>query len=961
MSCNIIAESNKDTVIAEYTPEPRNSTAFQTEAELEREFIRLLCEQGYNYLQIHSEKDLLINLRAQLEKLNHYKFSDSEWDNFFKSVISSQTDSKTAKTERIQENFIHAIKRDDGTTQNIMLINKENIHENILQVINQYSVSKTEDAKNSNRYDVTILVNGLPLVHIELKRRGVAIREAFNQIDRYKRESFGAGYKLFDYVQIFVISNGTDTKYYANTTRFDKSHSSFDFTSYWADAGNKNIHDLIDFTKTFFARHTILNVLTKYCVFTSEQKLMVMRPYQITATERIINKIKCANNYKRYGTIKAGGYIWHTTGSGKTLTSFKTAIIAANLDFIDKVLFVVDRKDLDTQTMNEYNKYKEGAANSNSSTRILQAQLSDSSAKIIITTIQKLAIFIRKNKSHSVYNKHVVIIFDECHRSQFGDMHRAIIKTFKNYYIFGFTGTPIFAENSGNNNKAAPFFTTDLTFGDKIHAYTILNAIQDKNVLPFRVYYYSTMHKKENIIDELVHDIDREKAYNAPERISQIVKYVIEHFNEQTRHREFNSIFAASSINAAMLYYNEFKKQAGTNLKVAIIYSYSVNNEENSESTAELDNEQRELLETAIKDYNSMFSTNYDTSSEKFQNYYKDVSMRTKNREIDILIVVNMFLTGFDAQKLNTLWVDKNLKMHGLIQAFSRTNRIYNERKHHGNIICFRNLQNQVDEAIKQFGNDDPKNIIIIREFEYYHKQYSNMIQELINKFPLESEIMGESNEKNFIALFGAVLKMQNLLSSFEEFSGQEIISTRDFQDYQSKYLDLRDKYKRIIDNDEADINNDIVFEIELLTQVDINIDYILMLAGKYKNDGDKEILITIQKTAASSPELRSKRELIEIFMSRINDYQDIITEWREFVRRQREKDLIDIIKRENLNPDKVRKFIKESFKAGYIKTTGTYIRDFMPPVNLFDKNRESKKARIIQELRGYLEKYSGI
>ena len=624
---NIVAQSTENTVVTEYEPVKTRSGSYQTEADLEKEFIHLLTEQGYEYLKLHNENDLTGNLRTQLEKLNDYHFTEEEWIRFFNDSIANQNEGIVEKTRKIQEDNVQVLKRDDGSTKNITLIDKKNIHSNYLQVINQYVVSKTEGAKRDNRYDVTILVNGFPLIHVELKRRGVAIREAFNQIDRYQRDSFRAGNGLFEYTQIFVISNGTNTKYYSNSTRFNavndakaaaaskkgKTSNSFEFTSFWADSKNRIIPDLIDFTKTFFAKHTILNIITKYCIFTSENMLLVMRPYQITATESILNRIAIANNYKKYGDIAGGGYIWHTTGSGKTLTSFKTAREASLLPFIDKVLFVVDRKDLDYQTMKEYDRFEKGAANSNTSTAILKKQLEDSNAHIIITTIQKLATFIKKNKEHEVYNKQVVIIFDECHRSQFGDMHAAIVKSFKKYYLFGFTGTPIFPANIGDLSKSK-FFTTEQTFGDKLHTYTIVDAINDKNVLPFRVDYIKTMDMGDDIDDEPVWDIARERAMMAPERIKLVTEYILNNFDRKTyrgdksyvyntlvnieevasgkrgaveeikqkqRVHGFNSIFAVASVPMAKAYYQEFKKQMAADpakkLRVAVIYSYGAN------------------------------------------------------------------------------------------------------------------------------------------------------------------------------------------------------------------------------------------------------------------------------------------------------------------------------------------------------------------------------------------------
>lgn len=1032
---NIVAATNENTVVTEYEPVKSRSDSYQSEAELEKEFIRLLCEQGYTYLPIHTEKNLIVNLRERLEELNNYKFSDSEWDRFFNEAIANPNDKIEDKTRKIQEDFVQVLKRDDALTKNILLIDKKNIHNNRLQVINQYVIGSEQGAKHDNRYDVTILVNGLPLVHVELKRRGVAIREVFNQINRYQRDSFWAGSGLFEYVQIFVISNGTNTKYYSNSTRFnaikdaasgktkkEKTSNSFEFTSFWADANNRVIPDLIDFTKTFFAKHTILNILTKYCVFTSENMLMVMRPYQITATERILNRIEIAHNYKKYGDIAGGGYIWHTTGSGKTLTSFKTARLASNLSFIDKVLFVVDRKDLDYQTMKEYDRFEKGAANSNSSTLILERQLRDSKSHIIITTIQKLSSFIKKYKEHAVYDKQVVIIFDECHRSQFGDMHAAIVRSFKKYYMFGFTGTPIFPANSGTV-KNPKFFTTEQTFGDQLHTYTIVDAINDKNVLPFRVDYIKTMDTDADIDDEQVWDIDRKKAFEAPERIALVTKYILEHFDQKTyrgdktyvynaltniaevasadrgkveeikqkqRISGFNSIFAVSSVPMAKLYYDEFRRQIKAdptkNLKIAVIYSYGANeeeadgilDEENPEDTSALDQTARDFLDSAILDYNQMFHTNYDTASDEFQNYYKDISLRMKNKELDLLIVVNMFLTGFDATTLNTLWVDKNLKMHGLIQAFSRTNRILNSIKTFGNIVCFRNLQKRVDAAISLFGDKNAGGIVLMKSFkDYYYgyesvdgKQmpgYVDMIEELNSKFPLiEPQIIGEQNQKDFITLFGAILRMRNLLLVFDEFAGKECITERNLQDYLGKYQDLRDEWKRKRENGESvDIIDDIVFEVELIKQIEINIDYILMLVKKYHDTHgeDKEVLITIRKAIDASPELRSKKALIETFISGINDMDDVMIEWQNFIVMQREKDLCTLIKEEKLKPEETRKFIENCFREGEVKTTGTDIDKILPPVSRFggDGARAKKKKTVIYKLREYFEKYSGL
>ena len=1030
---NIVAQTTKNTVVTEYEPVKARSDSYQSEAELEKEFIRMLTEQGYEFLPIHTEAELLANLRTQLEKLNSYHFSEKEWSRFLSESVANPNEHIVEKTRKIQEDYVQVLKRDDGTSKNISLIDKKNVHNNFLQVINQYAISQDQGAKHDNRYDVTVLVNGLPLVHIELKRRGVAIREAFNQINRYQRDSFWAGCGLFEYVQIFVISNGTNTKYYSNSTRFnaikdhktgtgkkEKTSNSFEFTSYWADANNIVIPDLIDFTRTFFARHTILNVLTKYCIFTSENMLMVMRPYQITATERILNRIEIATNYKKYGSVASGGYIWHTTGSGKTLTSFKAARLASNLPYIDKVLFVVDRKDLDYQTMKEYDRFEKGAANSNTSTAILKKQLEDPNAHIIITTIQKLSTFIKKNPVHDVYQKHVVIIFDECHRSQFGDMHTAIVKSFKKYHLFGFTGTPIFAANAGAVRNPQ-FFTTEQTFGDQLHTYTIVDAINDKNVLPFRVDYIKTMDTDPDIDDKDVWDIDREKAFMAPERVRLVTKYILDHFDQKTyrgdkaymfsvltniddvasadrgaveeikqkqRVSGFNSILCVSSVQMAKLYYQEFKKQMAEDptkaLRIATIYSYGANeeesdgilDEENSEDTSALDQSSRDFLERAIKDYNETFHTNYSTDGDKFQNYYKDVSLRMKNKELDLLIVVNMFLTGFDATTLNTLWVDKNLKMHGLIQAFSRTNRILNSIKTFGNIVCFRNLQKRVDDAIALFGDKNASGIVLLQTFkDYYygyigpddkaHPGYVDLVNELTTKFPLsEPQIIGEQNQKDFIGLFGAILRMRNLLSSFDDFAGMELISERDLQDYLGRYQDLRDEWRnRQSTGDKEDITDDVVFEVELIRQIEINIDYILLLVKKYHDSHcqGKEVLITIRKAVDASPELRSKKALIETFIAGINDVDDVLVEWRSYVADEREKQLMQIIDEEKLNEAETRRFLEDSFRNGEVKTTGTDIDRLMPPVSRFGGNRAAKKQTVIDKLMAFFERFFGI
>jgi len=719
------------------------------------------------------------------------------------------------------------------------------------------------------------------------------------------------------------------------------------------------------------------------------------------------------------GTTAAGGYIWHTTGSGKTLTSFKTAQLVSALPYIDKVIFVVDRKDLDYQTMKEYDRFEKGAANGNTSTRVLQRQLEDRDEKgnpheyrIIVTTIQKLDIFIRKNKQHDIYKKHVVLIFDECHRSQFGEMHQAITKSFKNYHIFGFTGTPIFAANASSSGNMM-LRTTEQAFGEKLHTYTIVDAINDGNVLPFRIDFINTIKMPDYVCDKKVYSIDREKALADPQRISEIVSYVLEHFDQKTKRssyytfsakweeadkqnpkkiiekREtrrvagFNSIFAAASIPMAMRYYNEFKKQIAEknrDLIIATIFSFSANEEEPEGLLPEedfnmenLDQSSRDFLEAAIQDYNATFNTNYDTSSDKFQNYYKDISLRVKNREIDILIVVNMFLTGFDATTLNTLWVDKNLRQHGLIQAFSRTNRILNSVKTYGNIVCFRDLKEEIDKAIALFGNKDAGGIVLLKTFEEYYNGYDDegeykpgyaeLIATLTTQYPLGQPIIGEGAKKDFIRLYGAILRLRNILTSFDDFEGNEILSERDFQDYQSMYIDLYQKYRPRPYGDKETINDDIVFEIELVKQIEVNIDYILMLVAKYQesNCKDKTILTTIDKAINSSIELRSKKELIEHFIEQVNVSTKVDEDWRRFLHERKEADISAIIEEEKLKPEQTRRFIDNAFRDGVLKTTGTAIDRIMPPVSRFGGGRAAKKQGIIEKLMLFFEKYSGL
>ena len=1003
---NLIASDDRCTVVTEYKPTAKCSTAYQNEAELEAEFIRMLQSQGYEYVHIETENDLVSNLRRQIEILNGMQFTDSEWIRFFNECIASSNDGIVEKTNRIQNDNVQILRRDDGSTKNITILDKKNIHNNRLQVINQYSTDKGE---YDNRYDVTILVNGLPLIHVELKRRGVELREAFNQINRYQSQSFWSGYGLFEYVQIFVISNGTSTKYYSNTTRDShiremtasgrarskKTSNSFEFTSYWADGNNTVIPDLVDFTRTFFSRNTILNILTRYCIFTSEQMLLVMRPYQIVATERILNRIEISNNYRKYGTRDAGGYIWHTTGSGKTLTSFKTAQLATRLPYIDKVLFVVDRKDLDYQTIKEYDRFEKGAANGNRSTKILQDNLENPHARIIVTTIQKLMVFISRNKDHEVYGKHVVLIFDECHRSQFGEMHQAIVKAFRKYHIFGFTGTPIFSVNASNGRKPA-LKTTEDAFGDRLHSYTIVNAINDGNVLPFLIDYVSTVKAADDIQDKDVQGIETEKIMASPDRISMVTSYILEHFDQKTKRNSsydykgrkvmgFNSILAVSSIPMAMLYYEEFKKQmesSGKHLSIATIYTFSPNPDESADGTIYegeltadgMDITQRNFLERAIRDYNTMFQSNFDTTSKNFENYYKDISKKMKDRDLDLLIVVDMFLTGFDATTLNTLWVDKNLKMHGLIQAFSRTNRILNSVKTFGNIVCFRKLRKQTDDALALFGDENATGTVLLKAYDDYYfgyddedeghvRGYQELVNKLLTEFPLNEQIVGEERMKDFVKLFGSILRLQNILSVFDQYEGNEIFTPRDQQDYQSIYLDIYSNI-RVKRKEKEDVSADIVFEMELIRQIEVNIDYILTLVKKY-HDGnctDKEILVDVEKAINSSMQLRSKKDLIMKFISTVDASSDIDRDWLEFVRRQKEDDLEKIISDNRLKPDETVRFMDNSFKDGSVKTTGTDLDRILPPMSRFGGgNRDAQKKRVVDRLKEFFDKYSGL
>lgn len=1072
---SIIAEQNDSTVVAQWEKVKLTNTGYQSEAELEKAFIKQLQNQGYDYVTIHTEQQLLDNLRLRLQELNDQIYTDKEWALILAEITSPKLRMED-KCAKIQQDPTLAFTREDGSTFNVHLINKtSNIFKNKLQVINQY---ENTAGVHQNRYDVTILVNGLPLIHIELKARGVSIKEAFNQINRYQRDSFWASCGLYDYVQIFVISNGSETKYYSNTTRYahckeqqkglktaltpkkKNESNSFEFTSYWSDQQNNLLPELTDFTQTFFAKHTILRILTRYCVFNTDEQLLVMRPYQIAATEKILLRIETALNNHWQGTIRAGGFIWHTTGSGKTLTSFKTAQLAKDIEGVQKVLFVVDRKDLDYQTMKEYDRFERGSANSNSNCNILRRQILDPKCRIIITTIQKLSALLKVSAKEGVNDQvrqqqaqldevlrkeNFVLIFDECHRSQFGDMHALIVKRFKRYMLFGFTGTPIFpvtasgsvtslAKESGRALK-----TTAEAFGGEpdehnrptraLHTYTIINAIRDKNVLKFHVDFERTMKMKDGVANKEVWGIDKEEALHAPKRIEIITDYILHHFAQKTKQqadiygmsqltnveevvkrgkkakevkqriatRGFNSIFAVDSVKTAIQYYDEFKRQlalpGAPSLTVATIFTFAANEEEdpmgnledeNPESTDRLDASSRDALDRAIDDYNQRFGTSYSTDGESFQNYYKDVSLRMKNKEIDILIVVGMFLTGFDAKTLNTLWVDKNLKLHGLLQAYSRTNRILNAVKDCGNIVCFRNLEEATNKALAIFGDEGAGGIVLMRTFkEYYegytdkdgevHPGYEALICRLLTRFDVNDilNITDEEQKKEFIRLFGTILKMRNLLSTFDEFTPEkQIVNPFEMQQYTSWYLSLRDEFRGKGGGssvEKENINDDIEFEIELVKQVQVDITYILMLVRKYheSNCADKEIVIKIIKSIEASPDLRDKKELIERFIDQMTPDadSDVIADWEQYVAESRKRDLDAIISEEHLKPQETYDFIDDSFEQGEITTTGVGIAKILPPMPVIGGKgrREAKKQTVIQKLQGFLSKYLGI
>jgi len=1022
-----ITESNNFIVLDQYkkfvVEEP--NAGYQTEGSLEREFIRDLQAQGYEYLQdINSHDALVKNLRAQLQRLNNVVFSDAEWRRFLEEYLDKPSDSLIEKTRKIHDDYIYDFVFDNGRIQNIYLLDKKNLANNAVQVINQFEQTGSYD----NRYDVTILVNGLPLVHIELKKRGVAIREAFNQIHRYSKESFNKENSLFKYIQIFVISNGTDTRYFANTTKRDKN--SYDFTMNWATAKNTLIKDLKDFTATFLQKHTLLNVLVNYCVFDVSDTLLIMRPYQIAATERILWKIKSSYLAKNWSNTDSGGYIWHTTGSGKTLTSFKAARLATELDFIEKVFFVVDRKDLDYQTMKEYQRFSPDSVNGSESTAGLKRNIEKDDNKIIVTTIQKLNNLMKSEDKLPIYDKQVVFIFDECHRSQFGEAQKNLTRKFKKYYQFGFTGTPIFPENALGKD------TTKSVFGSPLHSYIITDAIRDEKVLKFKVDYndvrpqFKSIETEKNL-EELT-KLEKKQAFLQPKRIEQIAQYVLDNFKQKTHrfnagNNGFNAMFAVSSVDAAKAYYQTFKQlqSAVKNpLKIATIFSFAANEEQDaigdivdeSFEVEAMNSSAKEFLKSAIDDYNGYFATNYDVDAKSFQNYYRDLAKRVKNKEVDLLIVVGMFLTGFDAPTLNTLFVDKNLRYHGLIQAYSRTNRIYNSTKSFGNIVTFRDLEQDTIDAITLFGKSNTRNIVLEKSYQEYmegftdagvaRRGYLEVIAELQERFPDPDVIQTEKDKKDFVKLFGEYLRVENILQNYDEFAALQAFqsldtsdakaveafkekyyltdeafaemqpidmpSERSIQNYRSTYNDIRDWLRRQKDGEEKAKStidwDDVVFEVDLLKSQEINLDYILELIFEHnkKMKNKAELIDEIRTTIRASLGNRAKESLIVDFINQtdldsIVDKADIIESFFQFAQKEQQKEADELISSEGLNIDAAKRYINVSLKRGYASEQGTDLNDALPKMSPLNPQYLTKKQSIFQKIVVFVEKFVGI
>ena len=996
-----IAEMTNGIILANYEKILQVQESYQSEAELEESMIKNLVLQGYEKFNGKTSDDLYKNLKIQIEKLNKVTFTDEEWKRFLAEFLDSPNDGMIEKTRKIQENHIYDFIFDNGHLKNIKIIDKKNIHNNFLQVTNQIR----QEGTHNNRYDVTILVNGLPLVHIELKKRGVNLHEAFNQIHRYSKESFNAENSLYKYVQIFVISNGTYTRYFANTAAQNKNH--YEFTCEWADAKNRVIRDLEDFTATFFEKRTMLEVLTKYCVFDSNNTLLIMRPYQIAATERILWKIESSFQSRKAGKIEAGGFIWHTTGSGKTLTSFKTAKLATELDYIDKVFFVVDRKDLDYQTMKEYQKFQPDSVNGSKDTKELKRSIEKQDNKIVVTTIQKLNEFVKKNSNHEIYDKHCVIIYDECHRSQFGDAQKNIRKSFKHYYQFGFTGTPIFPEN------ALGVETTAGIFGAQLHSYVITDAIRDEKVLKFKVDYNDIRPKFKSVeseTDEKKIKAIEKKMLLHPERISEITEYILKVYNTKTHRNEqydlkhrrlngFNAMFAVQSVEAAKLYYEEFKKQQRDiseekRLKIATIYSFTANEEQNAIGDipdenfepGAMDSSSKEFLDKVISDYNGYFKTNYSTNGKEFQNYYKDLSQKVKDKEIDLLIVVGMFLTGFDAPTLNTLFVDKNLRYHGLIQAFSRTNRILNKVKTFGNIVCFRNLEKATEDAIKTFGDENSVNVILEKSYDEYingftdeetgksMKGYIDLCNEIVDKFPNPVEIELDSEKKEFAELFGELLKSENILRNFDEFENfEKIISDRQMQDMKSVYVDICEDIRNTGKNDEnrngeEEIDfSDIEFQIDLLKTDEINLDYILSLILKKSEEHDdiETLKSEIRRIIRTSLGTRAKEDLVMNFinktdLSELKNSGDILESFYKYANEEKKIKIDELIENESLKKDSER-FIEKSINKGFVDYAGAELDSILPPTSRRKGAREAKKQTVLQKIRNIVEIFIGI
>lgn len=1017
-----IAESNNFIVLDQYNKFVEESNAgYQTEGSLEREFIRDLLAQGYEHLQgLNNHGELIKNLRIQLQRLNNVVFSDAEWHRFLEEYLDKPSDSLIEKTRKIHDDYIYDFVFDNGRIQNIYLLDKKNLSNNTVQVINQFEQSGSYD----NRYDVTILVNGLPLVHIELKKRGVAIREAFNQIHRYSKESFNKENSLFKFIQIFVISNGTDTRYFANTTKRNKN--SYDFTMNWATAKNTLIRDLKDFTATFLQKNTLLNVLVNYCVFDVSDTLLIMRPYQIAATERILWKIKSSYHAKNWSNKESGGYIWHTTGSGKTLTSFKASRLATELDFIDKVFFVVDRKDLDYQTMKEYQRFSPDSVNGSESTAGLKRNIEKDDNKIIVTTIQKLNNLMKSEENLPIYQKQVVFIFDEAHRSQFGEAQKNLKRKFKKFYQFGFTGTPIFPEN------ALGAETTASVFGTELHSYVITDAIRDDKVLKFKVDYNDVRPQFKALEiekdPEKLTALEQKQAFLHPERIKEISQYLLNNFKQKTHRlnatgKGFNAMFAVSSVEAAKRYYEtlqNLQSEQEKPLRIATIFSFAANEEQDAigdipdetfEPTA-LNSTAKEFLTKAIDDYNHYFGTSYGVDSQSFQNYYRDLAKRVKNQEVDLLIVVGMFLTGFDAPTLNTLFVDKNLRYHGLMQAFSRTNRIYDTTKTFGNIVTFRDLEQNTIDAITLFGDKNTKNVVLEKSYDSYfngddnQRGYLEVVQELQNRFPNPTEIETEQDKKEFVKLFGEYLRIENILQNYDEFAALQALQAVDLndpiamekfkqvhyvndeqiaemlkvptlpvraeQDYRSTYNDIRDwlrQRKESNNKDNSTINwDDVVFEVDLLKSQEINLDYILALIFEYhKKNQDKEVLIDeIRRTVRSSLGNRAKESLIVDFINQTNlddipDKASLIDAFFLFAQNEQQKEAETLIQEENLNVDAAKRYISTSLKREYASENGTALNEVLPKMSPLNPQYLTKKQTIFQKIAAFVEKFKGV